>query len=158
MVGCDGVAPRRPRGLRLVKTSAVEFLDEPVQKLFDHDRSHVEQAVYTAAPNNEETEVAESVEMHEVVFALLTHDVIAEADRRERDEAEVDGLKVRPVLHWVVPAVQINELIVRRQATFDAGSSPGTRVQLPRTCWISCAHKICAGLGRSLPRSDAELS
>ena len=82
--------------------ATVELSDEPVEKLLDYYGRNVEQTVYARAADHEKDEVCESVQMRVLVVGSLAHNVVAEPDGGEGDETEIDGLKIRPVLHRVI--------------------------------------------------------
>ena len=100
--GGDGVATGHGRFLQAAAAVAVQPPQQPVENLLDDYGGDVEEAVDAAAAQHDEDEVAQAVEVHVVVAALLTHHVVPEADGGEGDEAEVDGFEVSPLFHRVV--------------------------------------------------------
>ena len=60
------------------------------------------QPVDAGTPNDEEEEVPDAIQVGVLVVRSLADDIVAEADRGEGHETEVDALEVRPVFHRLI--------------------------------------------------------
>lgn len=91
--------PVRTATAGTLRPVAVQFAEDPVERLLDDDGNDIEQGINATHTHEDEEAVAEAVGLLSFInFPLAAH-YIPEANGAEGHKAEVEGLKVVPVLH-----------------------------------------------------------
>lgn len=91
--------PVRPATAGTLSPVAVQFAQDPVERLLDNDGNDIEQGINATHTHEDEEAVTETVGLLSfITFPLAAH-YIPESNGAEGHKAEVQGLKVVPVFH-----------------------------------------------------------
>ena len=80
--------PSRPRSTAMT-TTTVQFLNGPIQELFDHDRNYIVKRIDATHTSSKEDKITDALQILVIILAVLARNIIPKSDRAKSHKTKI---------------------------------------------------------------------